>query len=307
MKVADCVVKGLQNLNYSGEELKEILKYINENETIVGAPGLKEEHYKIFQTALNQDNTIPVDGHLKMMAAAQPFLSGAISKTVNLPNEATVKDIEDIYFNAWKIGLKAIALYRDGCKMSQPLNTKSDSKETTKVMPENPIGIDVNCHIGGKPFSLKTKEFSDATVGELLADYESDPHFRSVLSAFNKAVSIGLKNNVSLDKYSKAFMDTHFEPNGFTDHKNIKSCTSVLDFMFKILEMEYLGNTDIAHVKPEEKLKRKSHEEKELTDLDLHLGKMMGDAPNCSECGHKTVRSGACYKCLNCGSTTGCS
>jgi ribonucleoside-diphosphate reductase alpha chain len=301
----------LKEKGFNKEEIQTITFYVEGTQTIEGAPHLKAEHLPIFDCANRCGNgkrfIVPM-GHIRMMAAVQPFLSGAISKTVNLPNEATVKDIEEIYFKAWDIGLKAIALYRDGCKMSQPLNTKSDSKETTKVMPENPVGINTNCNIGGKEFTLKTKEFSDGTVGEILADYKTDSSsLRSMFAAFNKAVSIGLKNNIPLEKYSKEFMETHFEPNGFTDHNNIKSCTSLVDFTFKILELEYLGNTEIAQVKPEKKTERKQHEEKALDGISQHLGKMMGDAPDCPECGHKTIRNGACYKCLNCGSTTGCS
>jgi len=329
-------------------------------------------------------------GHVKMMAAVQPFLSGAISKTVNLPHETTVEEIQDIYTQGWKLGLKAVALYRDGCKLSQPLSTKSDSAKSTdtaasaspaaggqtvslpsgnvastaattlqlslgpvvpsqsrRKMPGKRRGFTQEATIAGHKIYLRTGEYEDGGLGEIFIDmHKEGAAYRSMMNCFAISVSLGLQYGVPLKEYVDKFTFTRFEPAGFVDgHPNIKMATSIVDYIFRLLGMEYLGRTDFLQVKPET-LRERSTEIGEVgpkepskwiassapvpgveRQLELrpstgggalaaassvggeqdHLAQMMGDAPPCDQCGHTTVRNGACYKCLNCGNSMGCS
>ncbi len=377
--------KDLKKKGLSSKQIQEAMVYITGSQMMESAPHLKDEHIAIFDCANKCGmgvRFIDPMGHVKMMAAVQPFISGAISKTVNLPNNATVDDIKNIYVEGWKMGLKAIALYRDGCKSSQPLNTTSDSKEDTKsdskitavavgdkklekpiAVVERPIdlfprgtrkplpqerkGITVESRIGGHKVFVRTGEYSEGVLGEIFIDmHKEGAAFRSMMNCFAIAVSIGLQHGVPLQKYVDTFTFTRFEPNGMTNHPNIRTCTSVVDFVFRYLGMKYLGRTDFVHVKPVDPTPIEisglngngglnghdnSHvvpqdssvqqplgafeqgaaervESNATTNLmDKQLSEMMGDAPPCSECGHITIRNGSCYKCLNCGTSQGCS
>jgi ribonucleoside-diphosphate reductase alpha chain len=335
-----------------------------------------------------------------MMAAAQPFISGAISKTINLPHEATVEEIADSYMLSWQLGLKACALYRDGSKLSQPLSNKSDKKkkeeapnekaqeeaiadsnfvdmakltieelldEVTKrvqaspdtklkrklasiverrALPAKRRGFTQKAKINGQTIFLRTGEYADGTVGEIFIDMAKEgATMRSMLNCFAIAVSIGLQYGVPLEEYVEKFVFTKFDPAGFVEHPNIKSSTSIVDFIFRVLGYEYLSRTDLVHVldKPEvmntgdedwdepvnangETVKQpelssvrvvasqpvvaKAHVHKNGTSLDavnVAAKSMQSDAPACNTCGHITIRSGTCYKCLNCGNSMGCS
>jgi len=362
----------LQRIGYNEDQIKEIVDYVmgrspeathdsaNQKEaaeTLEGAPGLKEEHFAIFDCANKcgkGTRYIAPLGHVKMMAAVQPFLSGAISKTVNIPHEATVEEIQNIYMQSWKLGLKAIALYRDGSKYSQPLSSKKDKETGTTAanaaVPEGAIlrgskvslptkrhGITVEAAVAGQKMYLRTGEYEDGKLGELFIDtFKEGASYRSLLNCFAVAISIGLQYGVPLEKYVDSFTFTRFDPSGFTTHPNIRTCTSIVDFIFRVLGMEYLGRTDFVHVEPkstqfmENTLKGKiteaiqkeakvaEEETKEADDmaagvvashdaLNQGLKSMMGDAPLCSTCGHVTVRNATCYKCLNCGNSMGCS
>ncbi len=334
----------LQHLGYNEDEIKTINDYVLETGKIEGAPGLKEEDLPVFDTAnRNGDGQRFIDpmGHIKMMAATQPFLSGAISKTINIPNEAGIEDIEKLYVESWKLGLKAVALYRDGCKSSQPLNTSSDeaveeeeAKEARgdrESLPLRRKGFTVESSVRGHKIFLRTGEYNDGRLGEIFIDmYKEGAAYRSLVNCFAIAVSIGLQYGVPLEKFVNSFTFTRFEPQGMTDHPNIKISTSIIDFVFRVLGMEYLGRTDFLHLKPktvdeidtQEKAERAMLEtsstaasaaqpviEDDITPGGMgdHLADMMGDAPACDSCGHITVRNGACYKCLNCGNSMGCS
>ncbi len=284
-----------------------------------------------------------------MMGAVQPFLSGAISKTINLPNEATVEEIKDLYVDSWKLGLKAVALYRDGCKMSQPLNSGdggakaveaevAGAKRGAKIaMPAKRAGLTVEASIGGQKVYVRTGEYEDGALGEVFIDmFKEGASYRSLLNCFAVAVSVGLQYGVPLEKFVDAFTFTRFEPSGMVNHPNIKTCTSVVDYIFRMLGMEYLGRTDFVHVKPEEVRKDDNQKvsniknaisveqeasamptaktKEEVVDtsvkhdeMDAQLSGMMGDAPACNVCGHITVRNGSCYRCLSCGNSMGCS
>ncbi|HQB94723.1 MAG TPA: vitamin B12-dependent ribonucleotide reductase [Candidatus Omnitrophota bacterium] len=332
----------LETLGFSHSEIEEANNVICGMMTIEGAPHLKHEHLPVFDCANKcgkyGKRYLEAMSHVRMMAAAQPFISGAISKTVNLPNEMTVEEIEDIYIQAWKMGLKAVALYRDGSKLSQPLNTKSkesagEKPETPKLerkrLPKKRIGMTVEARVGGQKVYLRTGEYADGELGEIFIDiHKEGAAFRSMMNCFAIAVSLGLQYGVPLEEFVNVFTFTRFEPQGMVEHPNIKISTSIVDYMFRVLGMEYLGRTDFVQVPPDPStlaIARKSQPlaetpvktsaqtpGKELSKgkasgANEHLSQMMGDAPFCPNCGHVTVRSGACYKCLNCGSSLGCS
>lgn len=333
--------------------------------TVEGAPHMRKEHLAVFDCAnkcgVKGERFIAPMGHVRMMAAVQPFLSGAISKTVNLPNETTVAEIEDIYYQGWKLGLKAIALYRDGCKLSQPLSSKADKKAEEKAeakptvaaaaaqmtfapvrrkLPAKRQGFTQEAAVAGHKVYIRTGEYEDGALGEIFIDmHKEGAAYRSMMNCFAISVSLGLQYGVPLKEFVDKFTFTRFEPSGMVDgHPNVKMATSIVDYIFRVLGMEYLGRTDFLQVKPSptadlstEKGAAATVYPKEPSKLIMsgaplagsqpqmemslgganvvsgHLAEMMGDAPPCDMCGHTTVRNGACYKCLNCGNSMGCS
>ncbi|MFC2088575.1 vitamin B12-dependent ribonucleotide reductase [Calditrichota bacterium] len=331
-------------------QLEEALQFINGSETVEGSPHLKEEHYPVFDTANkcgHGERFISPMGHVKMMAAVQPFLSGAISKTVNLPHESTIENIEEIYMQGWKLGLKSIAMYRDGSKGSQPLSSEKKKKADSgtkqkyseeeimirvlkgviqrgekKSLPSKRNGNTYSANIGGQKIFFRTGEYEEGQLGEIFIDmFKAGASYKSLLNCFAVAVSLGLQYGVPLEKFVDKFIFTRFEPSGFTDHPNVRNATSVLDFIFRILAMDYLGRTDIIQVpdvttddtshniaqEVEEKVEIKRAHHKSNAGVDDYLTKIDSDAPPCDKCGHITVRNGACYRCLNCGNSMGCS
>ena len=306
----------LRLLGFNRDEIEAANNYICGTMTIEGAPHLKEEHYPAFDCANKCGKLgkrfIHHMGHVRMMAAAQPFISGALSKTINMPNEATVDEIKEAYLRSWDLGLKAIALYRDGSKLSQPLSNKGTDKTATdsdrqlalseefakqleearrqraeelrpdeilaaaqrilanatntdfkrKVaqalernrLPAKRRGWTQKAKISGHTVFLRTGEYADGTLGEIFVDlHKEGASFRSLMNCFAIAVSIGLQYGVPLEEFVDKFVFTRFEPNGFVDHPNIKHCTSVVDYIFRVLGMEYLGRTDFVQIKPEDK------------------------------------------------------
>jgi ribonucleoside-diphosphate reductase alpha chain len=389
----------LRGLGFSLKQIAEANEYICGTMTIEEAPHLKKEHYPIFDCAskcgAKGERYIHAHGHIKMMAAAQPFLSGAISKTINLPNEAKVDEIKDCYYLSWSLGLKANALYRDGCKLSQPLSTKSDVKKETaeekletveevlgeaanvklsdltseqvieaaiaimekskdtnfmrqlsrvvqkKSLPFKRRGYTQKASIDGQTVFVRTGEYEDGTLGEIFVDmHKEGATFRSLMNCFAIAVSVGLQYGVPLEEYVEKFTFTRFEPAGMVvGHANIKSATSIIDYIFRMLGYEYQNRTDLVHVITEQKVitgnpqmdnsdfntdetnvyqpvekqvaadknnYQDSNNNKKQFSVDLSMG-VQSDAPSCNVCGHTTIRSGTCYKCLNCGNSMGCS
>jgi ribonucleoside-diphosphate reductase alpha chain len=368
----------LRYWGHSDKEIGEINDVVIGRMTVEGAPHLRAEHLPVFDCANRcgkiGERFLEPMAHVHMMAAAQPFLSGAISKTVNLPRESTIEDVEEIYKEGWKLGLKAVALYRDGSKSSQPLNAKADSKDEDETqaeatpeakalppavvapvqewltppttrrhrLPKKRSGFTQEARVGGHKVFLRTGEYVDGSLGEIFVDmHKEGAAFRSLMNCFAISVSMGLQHGVPLDAYVRQFTFTRFEPQGIVEgHPNIKFSTSIIDYVFRVLGVEYLKQYDFAQVPPKE-------EQEELqnpTDvaavhrlegsqpsepppiepaeqvtfgfddgapqanaLDQQLGEMMGDAPMCDKCGHITVRNGACYRCLNCGNSMGCS
>jgi ribonucleoside-diphosphate reductase alpha chain len=401
----------LEALGFTQSQIDAANDYVCGTMTIEGAPFLKEEHYPVFDCANKNGKKgqryIHAHGHIRMMAAAQPFISGAISKTINLPNEANLVEIADCYMLSWELGLKACALYRDGSKLSQPLSNKSDSKKSEeevteeatsatgesqlldvgkltveelleelqkrmqaspdtklkrqlsriverKTLPAKRRGFTQKAKINGQAIFLRTGEYTDSTLGEIFIDLAKEGStLRSLMNCFAISVSVGLQYGVPLEEFVEKFVFTKFEPAGMVDHPNIKSTTSIVDFVFRCLAYEYLGRTDLVHVldRPEvmnagtddwddvpgleyekntpelsdvrviapstpnnsgasanpAKAQRAQGAMKAETATQEYMKSMQSDAPACNTCGHITVRSGTCYKCLNCGNSMGCS
>jgi ribonucleoside-diphosphate reductase alpha chain len=256
-------------LGFTDHQIEDANLYVCGTQTVEGAPGLKAEHLPVFDCANRcgprSTRFIQPMGHIRMMAAVQPFISGAISKTVNLPNEATVADVEDIYTQSWKLGLKAVALYRDGCKQSQPLSSAAKKKDETPVstngeaaptklrrrrLPRRRHGFTQEARIAGHKVFLRTGEYEDGTVGEIFIDmHKEGAAFRSMMNCFAISVSMGLQYGVPLEDLVDQFCFTRFEPHGRVEgHDNIKVSTSVIDYVFRVLGYEYLNRTDLAHV-----------------------------------------------------------
>ncbi len=336
----------LVSLGFLPEQIALAQETICGRMTVEGAPHLAEEHIPVFDCAnrCGEYGTrfIHHMGHIKMMASVQPFISGAISKTINMPNEVTVDDIKDAYLSSWRLGLKAVALYRDGSKGSQPLNTTSDKSKQGLSTAKTPVevsappklrrrrlplkrnGFTQEAKVGGHKVYLRTGEYEDGSPGEIFIDmHKEGAAFRSMMNCFAISLSLGLQYGVPLEEYVECFTFTRFEPQGVCNHPNIKYATSVIDYIFRVLGMEYLGRTDFVQVKPADglELELADAEMKEPTRaemaeamepgpgdvLTVYLGTMMGDAPFCNDCGHLTVRNGACYRCQNCGASLGCS
>jgi len=271
----------LERLGFTKEEVQIANDYCCGAMTIEGAPYIKEEHLPIFDCANKcgkyGKRYIKYYGHLRMMGAAQPFISGAISKTINMPHEADVSDIKDAYFQSWKYMLKANALYRDGSKLSQPLNSIADDwsdiilaesqqekieKVTEKIvtryiarkrsLPPRRAGYTQKVEIGGHKIYVRTGEYDDGTLGEIFIDmHKEGAAFRSLMNCFAIAISAGLQYGVPLEEFVEQFSFTRFEPNGtIQGHDHIKMATSIVDFIFRELAMTYLGRYDLVHVAP---------------------------------------------------------
>jgi ribonucleoside-diphosphate reductase alpha chain len=400
----------LDALGFTEEQIDAANDYVCGTMTVEGAPYLKDAHLAIFDCAnkcgKKGERYIHAHGHIKMMAACQPFLSGAISKTINLPHEATIEEISDSYMLSWQLGLKACALYRDGSKLSQPLSNKSDKKKKTdtavveekkeeqkapvavveetqivdlskltvedlleevqkrvqaspdtqlkralstiverKTLPAKRRGFTQKAKVGGQVIFLRTGEYADGTLGEIFIDLAKEGStLRSLMNCFAISISVGLQYGVPLEEFVEKFIFTKFEPAGMVDHPNIKTTTSLVDFIFRALAYEYLGRTDLVHVLDKPEIGNLGNDDDDVTYIGkpelssmrvtapsspaVHSHKpqkvaigaagsldavnaaaksMQSDAPACNVCGHITLRSGTCYKCLNCGNSMGCS
>jgi ribonucleoside-diphosphate reductase alpha chain len=410
----------LEALGFTQEQIDTANDFICGTMMLEGAPFLKEGHLPVFDCANKCGKRglryIHAHGHIRMMGATQPFISGAISKTINLPHEANVDEIADSYLLSWKLGLKACALYRDGSKLSQPLSNKSDKKKKTASADTSPVkdepvsvtlptqqesnivdmgkltveelleevqkrvqaspdtklkrklasiverrslpakrrGFTQKAKINGQAIFLRTGEYGDGTLGEIFIDMAKEgATMRSMMNCFAISISIGMQYGVPLEEFVDKFAFTKFDPSGFVEHPNIKSTTSIVDFIFRVLGYEYLGRTDLVHVqdKPEimntgaddwddvpsgleyvepelsnvritpssanivpQPVKSQRHTSQQPVKTDTGMDavnaaakNMQSDAPACNVCGHIMMRSGTCYKCLNCGNQGGCS
>ena len=303
----------LSALGLSRSQIAEANDYICGTMTLEGAPGMREEDLPVFDCASKCGKRgtryISPEAHLRMMAAVQPFISGAISKTVNLPSDASIEQVLDVYLQSWKLGLKANALYRDGSKLSQPLNTSlfDDAEEETtehatqlellstanpssqaqmlaervvvrylarrRKLPSRRRGYTQKAIVGGHKVYLRTGEYDDGSLGELFIDmHKEGAAFRSLMNAFAIAVSLGLQYGVPLEEYVDAFVFTRFEPNGLViGNDRIKMATSIIDYLFRELAVSYLGRNELAQVQPED-LRADAmhqHDEPEYTDEEV--------------------------------------
>ncbi|MAE93958.1 MAG: ribonucleoside-diphosphate reductase, adenosylcobalamin-dependent [Deltaproteobacteria bacterium] len=325
------VPKALGKLGYEEAEIAEILEFIDEHETIEGAPHLKAAHLAVFDCAfrpMNGVRSIDWMGHIRMMGAVQPFLSGAISKTVNLPSEATEQELRQAYVEGWKLGLKALAVYRDGSKRTQPLNAGKETDESGKVvdlaerravrikLPDERQGVTHKFSIAGHEGYVTVGCYEDGKPGELFLRMAKEGSTVSgLMDTIGIMTSMALQYGVPLKALVDKFSHTRFEPAGFTNNPDIPMAKSVTDYVFR-----YLGNRFLSE---ETVVADEQESEAETTGLATRsavAGGSVGtresthstfqnqaDAPACTECGSITVRNGACYKCPNCGATSGCS
>jgi ribonucleoside-diphosphate reductase alpha chain len=246
------VPQALRKLGYTEETIEAIVEYITANGHVIDAPGLKPEHYDVFDCALGARSIAPM-GHVRMMAACQPFLSGAISKTVNLPADATIEEVEEVYYEGWKLGLKAIAIYRDNCKVGQPLSDakatpKSDTAEasapapaTRKRLPKSRPSRTTSFAVGGAEGYMTAGTYEDGQLGEIFLKLgKQGSTLAGVMDAFSIAVSVGLQYGVPLETYVQKFTNSRFEPAGMTDDPDIRMAQSMMDYIFRRLALDYL-------------------------------------------------------------------
>jgi len=354
MKIVNNTVPlALKALGYTGETVEAIVEHIAEHGNVIDAPGLRPEHYEVFDCAMG-DRSIAPGGHIKMMGAVQPFLSGAISKTVNLPESATVEDVEKVYFDSWKLGLKAVAIYRDNCKVGQPLSDlKGAKKEAEAALPTSSVPVrkrlpkkrpsqTVSFSVAGAEGYLTASNYPDDGLGEVFIKMSKQGStLAGVMDAFSVAVSIALQYGVPLEAFVSKFVNMRFDPAGMTDDPDVRIATSVMDYLFRRLALDYLpyeqraelgifsaderaasvatsyGTTvpatddqdvdvDGLRASAPVELPRPvvAHSSTEL--LEQQMGHA-ADAPLCMTCGVKMRPAGSCFVCESCGSTSGCS
>ncbi len=334
------VPAALRKLGYDSNEVKEIVEYIDDNDTIEGAPHLVDDHLKVFDCAFKPvkgARSIAPMGHVRMMAGVQPFISGSMSKTVNLPTEATVEDIEQTYMESWKLGLKCIAIYRDGCKRSQPLSTSLDKKKEPEAvvqysamrhkLPDERKSITHKFDIGGHEGYLTVGLYEDGQPGELFVTMAKEGSTISgLMDAFATQTSYALQFGVPLKFMVDKFTHMRFEPSGFTKNPEIPIAKSIVDYIFRWMAAHFLPAQDAEEAgvimrepavetppppsTPDPKTgpgALKIIAAPQPANGIQKIAFINTDAPACADCGAITVRSGSCYKCLNCGATTGCS
>jgi ribonucleoside-diphosphate reductase alpha chain len=335
--VNNTVPAALKHLGYGEGEVVDIVAFIDANDTIEGSPKLRDDDLPVFDCAFTPRNgkrSIAWQGHVRMMAAVQPFVSGAISKTVNMPNESTVEDVEKAYIDGWRMGLKALAIYRDGSKRSQPLATSMDKTTGEKVriverplrrkLPAERQALTHRFEVGGHEGYITVGLYEDGTPGEIFVKMAKEGSTVSGLTdSFAIAVSFALQYGVPLDFLVNKFAHMRFEPQGFTRNPEIPIAKSIVDYIFRWLGSRFLS----AEKQTEIGIIHRDAEETETTpavegpanaaQVLMSLGldpisptstfQNQADAPSCSECGSLMVRSGSCYKCHNCGATSGCS
>jgi len=330
--VNNTVPEALARLGYTGPEQAAIAAYLETHETIEGAPFMKDEHLAVFDCAFKPRNgvrTIHPLGHIKMMAAAQPFLSGAISKTVNVPEDYTPQDIVDTYMESWRLGLKAVAVYRDGCKQSQPLTTTLEEEDATPLVETRvetvveyrpvrrklPIERHALTHklsVGGHDGYVTVGLYDDGTPGEIfIVMAKEGSTISGLMDAFATAVSLALQYGVPMDILTTKFCHMRFEPSGFTGNQDIPIAKSILDYIFRWLELKFCQKDEevpvITLASSAETATNPAMAVGTLAEQERTVFQAQADAPPCHACGSMMVRSGSCYKCFNCGATSGCS
>jgi len=360
MKIVNGTVPAaLKALGYPAETIEAIVEHIADRGNVVDAPGLRPEHYPVFDCAMGE-RSISAMGHVKMMAATQPFLSGAISKTVNLPETATIEDVEKVYFEGWRLGLKAIAIYRDNCKVGQPLTdlkgarkageaaaaagVVAESRPVRKRLPKNRSGRTVSFAVAGAEGYMTANSYDDDGLGELFVKMSKQGStLAGVMDAFSIAISIALQYGVPLETYVSKFTNMRFDPAGMTDDPDVRIASSVMDYLFRRLALDFLpydtraelgiftaeeraatvatsyGSAPAEPAQDDEEVDVEglrqglpiepaaavsAHSSTELIEAQQGTA---ADAPLCLSCGVKMRPAGSCYVCESCGSTSGCS
>ena len=327
--VNQTVPEALRKLGYDGEQIEHIVAYIDNNDTIERSPYLREEHLSVFDCAFKPSNgqrSIHYMGHIKMMSAVQPFLSGAISKTVNMPTDVTTEDIQQAYIEAWRLGLKAIAVYRDGCKRTQPMSTSLDAKKEEKKaihparrrLPDERQSITHKFSIAGHEGYVTVGMFEDGMPGELFVTMSKEGSTISgLMDSFATSISIALQYGVPLKVLVDKFSHARYEPSGFTNNPEIPIAKSISDYISRWLGLKFLPKEDapsttnttptVANVVQPRLRMQESRTSASVERNEKVVFQTQSDAPPCHECGSIMIRSGSCYKCLQCGATSGCS
>ena len=380
--VNQTVPRALTALGYGPDQVDAIVAYIDEHKTIVGAPGLKAEHLPVFACSMG-DNTIHYLGHVRMMGAVQPFISGAISKTVNMPEDATVEDVENLHLDAWKLGVKAVAIYRDNCKVGQPLSTaKKDGEKapaSTEVtanlsgitdaeaaelyskishlesalelaksstshvvvgavrerLPRRRVSSTFAFRVADCEGYVTVGEYEDGRPGEVFIKVSKQGStLAGIMDAFSISISLGLQHGVPLSTYVRKYVNMKFEPSGMTDDADLRIATSLVDYIFRRLALDYLKPSEREELGVLSTTERtqptlpevveQATPTKNLQPTLLELGDKPApvaaaepaittsrapqlDAPMCFQCGNSMQRAGSCYVCSSCGATSGCS
>jgi len=362
--VNQTVPRALHRLGYSPGEINEIVAYVNEHYSVLGAPYLRSEHLPVFACSMG-DLTIHYGGHVQMMAAVQPFISGAISKTVNLPEDVTIEDVEQLHIDAWKLGLKAVAIYRDNCKVGQPLSTtkKGDEPhsgpeahdeelaaklaqleaalERQTVIVKQPLRERLPRRRKSNTFAFRVAdcegyvtvgEYDDGRPGEVFMKVSKQGStLAGIMDAFSISVSLGLQHGVPLGTYVRKYTNMRFEPAGMTDDPDLRIASSLVDYIFRRLAVDYLPLEDRAELgilttgeRMQPTLPGIEEEatpsagvvetpalpepiRDQVVDVRLQGGPDAKDAPYCYQCGNAMQRAGSCYVCTSCGTTSGCS
>jgi ribonucleoside-diphosphate reductase alpha chain len=344
-------------MGYSDEQAKDVVEFVAEHNSVAGAPHLKEEHYPVFDTSMGAE-AIHYMGHVRMMAAAQPFISGAISKTVNMPEEVTVEEVEQLHVDAWRLGLKAIAIYRNNCKVAQPLSAEKKKKteeappgaeqvpeikewSSKKRLPQVRPAKTISFRVGDSEGYITAGEYPDDGIGEIfLKVSKQGSTLAGLMDAFSIAVSVGLQYGVPLEDYVSKFVNMRFEPSGMTSDPDIRFASSLMDYIFRRLALEYLTEEKRAALGIKSIAERKETVQAVADEMTSAGGygesqpeaaapaegaepaagptlianpkpvspsRMEVDAPLCYSCGSKMQPAGSCYVCSSCGSTSGCS
>jgi ribonucleoside-diphosphate reductase alpha chain len=333
--VNQTVPRALEKLGYDEAQREDIVAFIAEHNSVLDAPHLRTEHYPVFHTAMG---TQPIHymGHVRMMAAAQPFISGAISKTVNMPEEVTVEEVEELFMESWRLGLKAVAIYRDNCKVAQPLS--ADKKKTAepeaepaalawsakKRLPQSRPALTTSFRVGDAEGYVTAGSYPDNGLGEIFLKVSKQGSTLSgIMDAFSIAVSVGLQYGVPLEDYASKFINMKFEPSGMTNDPDIRFASSIVDYVFRRLALDHLTWEEREALGIRSIQERTTEAEEKVAQLgsgaepaaspvprvettDRPAPRML-DAPLCYQCGSTMQPAGSCYVCGTCGSTSGCS